>query len=182
MDEYGATSSPGIFAAGDVAHRPDPASGGTRRVEHWTHAQEHGAAVARTMLGVNTPYAPVPWYWTRQYDVNLQVCGNPQAAQSMTVSGSIEALDFSAVLQQGDQVVGLVCAGRSADFRRLRPTVTGHAPGDRAVEAAGAWTGDVRPGPAPGAGARPTTGSADFTDSEGSVGSRCSESAGGSEG
>lgn len=53
VDEYGATSSPGIFAAGDGAHRPDPASGGTRRVEHWTHAQEHGAAVARTMLGVN---------------------------------------------------------------------------------------------------------------------------------
>lgn len=129
-----------------------------------------------------TPYAHVLWYWTRQYDVNLQVCGNPQAAQSMTVSGSIEALDFSAVLQQGDQVVGLVCAGRPADFRRLRPTVTGHAPGDGAAEAAGAGTGDVRPRSAPAAGARPTTGSADFTDSEGSVGSRCSESAGGSEG
>lgn len=130
VDEYCATSAPGIFAAGDAARRPDPFSGGTCRVEHWTHAQEQGAAAARNMLGIDTPYTPVPWHWTRQYDLNLQVCGYPQDAQSMTVSGSLEALDFSAVLRREDRVVGLVCANRPSEFRRFRPLVTGEPQDD----------------------------------------------------
>lgn len=130
VDEYCATSDPGIFAAGDAARRPDPFFGGTCRVEHWTHAQEQGTAAAHNMLGVDTPYVPVPWHWTRQYDLDLQVCGHPHEARSMTVSGSLEALDFSAVLRCEDRVVGLVCANRPADFRRFRPLVTGEPQDD----------------------------------------------------
>ncbi|RKN57130.1 hypothetical protein D7231_34445, partial [Streptomyces klenkii] len=124
VDEYCATSAPGIFAAGDVARRPDPLLGGSCRIEHWTHAQEHGAAAARNMLGITTRFAPVPWYWTHQYNTNLQICGFPQEADSITLNGNLAALDFSALLHRQGKLIGVVCANRPGDFRRLRQLVT----------------------------------------------------------
>ena len=78
------TSDPDVFAIGDCASFPHPLYGGRRiRLEAWRNAQDHGAFVARSMLGAVAPYAAVPWFWSDQYDLCLQIAGLPDAGQAL---------------------------------------------------------------------------------------------------
>ncbi|MGX9118439.1 NAD(P)/FAD-dependent oxidoreductase [Mesorhizobium sp. BHbsci] len=70
------TSDPDIFAAGDCCSFPLAVYGGRRvRLEAWRNAQEHGALAARNMLGAGESHAAVPWFWSDQYDLTLQISG-----------------------------------------------------------------------------------------------------------
>jgi 3-phenylpropionate/trans-cinnamate dioxygenase ferredoxin reductase subunit len=75
------TSVPGIFAAGDCCSFPLPIYGGRRvRLEAWRNAQDQGTLAARNMLGHDEPVASVPWFWSDQYDLTLQVAGLSEGA------------------------------------------------------------------------------------------------------
>ncbi|MGH7008395.1 MAG: NAD(P)/FAD-dependent oxidoreductase, partial [Stellaceae bacterium] len=77
-DEFGRTSDPHIFAAGDVTRHFNPLLGRKIRLEAWQNAQNQAIAVAKIMAGGDQPYAEVPWFWSDQYDVNLQIAGAPE--------------------------------------------------------------------------------------------------------
>ncbi|GAA2057969.1 FAD-dependent oxidoreductase [Catenulispora yoronensis] len=120
VDEYGRTSASGVFAAGDAANLPDMLHGGRRRGEHWNEAMEQGAAVATTIAGVLTPYPRLPWSWSDQHGVTIQVCGRPDLATEHEVHGDPEARDASVVFRRLGRVVGVVAMSRPAEFRALR--------------------------------------------------------------
>jgi 3-phenylpropionate/trans-cinnamate dioxygenase ferredoxin reductase subunit len=81
VDARFATSAPDVFAAGDCCRYPHPLyDGRPLRLESWRAAQEHGAAAARAILGATEPYARVPWFWSDQHDLTLQVAGLTDAA------------------------------------------------------------------------------------------------------
>jgi 3-phenylpropionate/trans-cinnamate dioxygenase ferredoxin reductase subunit len=70
------TSDPDIFAAGDCCSFPLAVYGGRRvRLEAWRNAQEQGALAARNMLGAGEAHAAVPWFWSDQYGLTLQIAG-----------------------------------------------------------------------------------------------------------
>lgn len=70
------TSDPDIYAAGDCCAFPLGLYGGRRvRLEAWRNAQEQGALAARNMLGAQEPHRSVPWFWSDQYELGLQVTG-----------------------------------------------------------------------------------------------------------
>jgi 3-phenylpropionate/trans-cinnamate dioxygenase ferredoxin reductase subunit len=70
------TSDPDIFAAGDCCSFPLSVYGGRRvRLEAWRNAQEQGALAARNMLGAGEAHAAVPWFWSDQYALSLQIAG-----------------------------------------------------------------------------------------------------------
>jgi 3-phenylpropionate/trans-cinnamate dioxygenase ferredoxin reductase subunit len=70
------TSDPAIYAAGDCASFPHPLYDGRRiRLEAWRNAFEQGAFVAKSMLGAAEDYQAVPWFWSDQYDLTLQIAG-----------------------------------------------------------------------------------------------------------
>ena len=70
------TIDPHIFAAGDCCSFPLSVYGGRRvRLEAWRNAQEHGTFVAGAMLGRDDVHTAVPWFWSDQYDLGLQVAG-----------------------------------------------------------------------------------------------------------
>jgi 3-phenylpropionate/trans-cinnamate dioxygenase ferredoxin reductase subunit len=73
VDEYGRTSDPAIWAAGDCCSFPH--QGGRLRLESVPNAIDQAECVARNMLGANTAYVPKPWFWSDQYDVKLQIAG-----------------------------------------------------------------------------------------------------------
>jgi 3-phenylpropionate/trans-cinnamate dioxygenase ferredoxin reductase subunit len=75
VDEMGRTSAPDVFAAGDVTRFWSPLYGTRIRVEHFQTAQRQGFAVGRAMAGAGRPYDEVPWFWSDQYDLNLQYAG-----------------------------------------------------------------------------------------------------------
>jgi hypothetical protein len=65
----------------------------------------------------------VPWCWSDQYGVNLQVCGWPDASDDLTVRGDLSALDFTAVFHREGRLVGAVGVNRGADVRGLRKLI-----------------------------------------------------------
>ena len=120
VDELCRTSAPNVYAAGDVANRPDVYSGGRIRAEHFQNAQNQGVAAARSMLGRNEPFQEVPWFWSDQYDVNLQTLGHPSPSHERITRGSYDDIDFITFDLDGDRIVAAVAMNRGRDIAAAR--------------------------------------------------------------
>lgn len=83
VDAWCRTSDEAIFAAGDVARYPVERLGVTTRSESWTASSLQGAVAARNMLGDDTTYSELPWFWSDQYDVTFQSVGFPALSESV---------------------------------------------------------------------------------------------------
>ncbi len=90
VDSTGRSSDPAIFAAGDVTNHPNGILGRRLRLESWQNAQNQAIAAARTMAGQEREYTQVPWFWTDQYDVNLQMVGLPEQWDRLVWRGKSE--------------------------------------------------------------------------------------------
>jgi NADPH-dependent 2,4-dienoyl-CoA reductase/sulfur reductase-like enzyme len=75
VDEYCRSSLADFYAAGDVTSHYNPILGRHIRLESWQNAQNQAVAAVRNMLGAQKPYAEVPWFWSDQYDCNIQLAG-----------------------------------------------------------------------------------------------------------
>jgi 3-phenylpropionate/trans-cinnamate dioxygenase ferredoxin reductase subunit len=121
------TSVPDVFAAGDVALHPNPILGQTIRVEQWQNAQHQGAAAARNMLGHDEPFTEVPWFWSDQYDVNLQMAGLPTATDEVVFRGDNTSRSFSVFYLRDGVLVGAVGLNRTKDVSHGRRLIHEHA-------------------------------------------------------
>lgn len=124
-------AAPGVVAAGDLARWTDAATGDSVRIEHWTNASEQGVVAARTLLagGDAAPYDPVPYVWSDQYDVKVQLIGRPAASDELRViDGSLGARRFVAVYHRQGIVTGAVGFGRPRQLMAVRPLVQRRAP------------------------------------------------------
>ncbi|CDX19433.1 Anthranilate 1,2-dioxygenase system ferredoxin--NAD(+) reductase component [Mesorhizobium plurifarium] len=84
VDEHLRTADPDIFAAGDCCSFPLAVYGGRRvRLEAWRNAQEQGALAAKNMLGADEAHAAVPWFWSDQYGLTLQIAGLSDEGKSI---------------------------------------------------------------------------------------------------
>ena len=81
VDAYLKTSAPDVFAGGDCCSFPLSIYGGRRvRLESWRNAQEQGTLAAANMLGLEEAVSSVPWFWSDQYDMTLQISGLAEGA------------------------------------------------------------------------------------------------------
>ncbi|HJU18283.1 MAG TPA: FAD-dependent oxidoreductase [Stellaceae bacterium] len=117
VDEFGRTDRPHIFAAGDVASFWHPRLGRRLLIEHWRHALAHGTAVGRAMCDVLEPYDEIPWFWTDQYGVNIQVGGLPLAGARTVLRGSLAAGHFTAFHLADDRLVGATTVDEGGNMR-----------------------------------------------------------------
>lgn len=112
-DEY-CSAAPGVYAAGDVARWHNPLFGTSMRVEHRTHAAEQGMAAARNLLrgAQGRPFAPVPYFWSDQYDVKLQAYGYPRGHDEVAlVEGDLDERRFVVAYRTGERLSGVIAAG-----------------------------------------------------------------------
>jgi len=73
------TNVPGVYAAGDVAEFPSHVTGALLRQETWQNAEAQAQVAARNLMGGAEAFASVSWFWSDQYDYQLQVSGEPAA-------------------------------------------------------------------------------------------------------
>jgi 3-phenylpropionate/trans-cinnamate dioxygenase ferredoxin reductase subunit len=123
VDEYCRTSVEGIFAAGDVANHYHPVFERHIRVEHWQNALKQGPAAARNMLGANEPYIEIPWFWSDQYEHNIQYTGFHTEWDELVVRGSTEERNFIAFYRKDGRVLAAVAINRGRDLRRSTPWI-----------------------------------------------------------
>lgn len=104
VNEFGETSLPNVYAAGDCAVWPY--RGNTVHIEHWDHAIHHGQTVAKNMLGGNlTPYTAVPYFWSDQYDYRLQYFGHTKNWHTTVLRGNMEDNQFTYFYLNEDDVI-----------------------------------------------------------------------------
>lgn len=122
VDAFGRASDPAVYAVGDVANWPHPL-GGRFRSEHWQGAQNQGTAIGRSIGGTPQEFAEVPWAWSDQYDVNLQITGWPDLADDVRIDGDLDELDFFASFTRRGELIGAVGIGRPRAIRTARKTI-----------------------------------------------------------
>ncbi len=126
VDQFGRTSDPSIFAIGDVARHFNPLLGRTIRVESWHNAQNQSAAVAQVVAGSQTPYAEVPWFWSDQFDMNLQTVGYSSDWDRVIVRGDPESRRFTVLYLQGDRLVAANMVNSGRDLPAARRCIVNH--------------------------------------------------------
>jgi 3-phenylpropionate/trans-cinnamate dioxygenase ferredoxin reductase subunit len=122
----------GVWAAGDVASWLDEATGQRLRIEHRTNAGEQGLAVARNILAgreAATAFTTVPYVWSDQYDLKIQVHGRARGADEfLVVDGDLAQRRFTALYGNKGHVCAAVGVNMIRELRRLRPLVATHTP------------------------------------------------------
>jgi len=105
VDEHLQTTVPGIFAAGDVAAAWHPLLGTRIRVEHWANARNQGPAAAKNMLGLETAYQRVPYFFSDQYDVGMEYSGHALSWERVVFRGDPATREFIAFWLADNRVV-----------------------------------------------------------------------------
>jgi 3-phenylpropionate/trans-cinnamate dioxygenase ferredoxin reductase subunit len=123
VDEYCRTNVQDIYAAGDVANHYHPVFQKRMRVEHWQNAIQQSAAAARSMLDRGKPYDAVHWFWSDQYDINLQYAGFHQAWDQVVVRGHPDTRKFIAFYLSQGRIDAVAALNRAKDVRRVMPLI-----------------------------------------------------------
>jgi 3-phenylpropionate/trans-cinnamate dioxygenase ferredoxin reductase component len=133
VDEYCQTGVDGIYAAGDVANHFHPLFGRRVRVEHWQNAIHQGRAAARSMLGKREPYSDVHWFWSDQYDCNVQYAGFHTGWDELVVRGSLEQHSAVVFYLQEQRIAAAVAFNRGRDVQRAMSLIKARVPLEPAV-------------------------------------------------
>ena len=99
VDE-GLRAAAGVYVGGDVANHPHPVLGQSIRVEHWEVAKGHGRGIAAAIVDGDAPYKKLPYFWSDQYDVNLEYRGHASGDDTAVWRGDRAALTFSVFYQR----------------------------------------------------------------------------------
>jgi 3-phenylpropionate/trans-cinnamate dioxygenase ferredoxin reductase subunit len=108
VDLAARTGDPAIFAIGDCTHRPLPLYDRAMRLESVPNALEQARAAAAAITGKPVPPPEVPWFWSDQYDLRLQIAGIPFDTDRIVVRGDIAAAKFALFHLQPDGTVQAV--------------------------------------------------------------------------
>lgn len=114
------TSDPSIFAIGDCANYFNAYAQRKMRVESVQNAVDQAKVVAKNIVGMPTKFHAVPWFWTNQYDLKLQMAGIAIDFDTIILRGSVEACKFSAFYFKDHKFVGADSLNRAADHLAAR--------------------------------------------------------------
>lgn len=117
VDDQGQTSDGAIYAAGDITNHPNNWAGKRMRLESWANAQNQGIAVGRSLAGDQFSYDEIPWFWSDQYDINLQVLGVPHPDAINVVRGAIGSSAFTVFQFLNGRLEAVIAINSARDLK-----------------------------------------------------------------
>ncbi|MBT3673389.1 MAG: FAD-dependent oxidoreductase [Porticoccaceae bacterium] len=117
VDEFAQTSHPNIVAAGDCTFHPNSLLKKSLRLESVPNASEQAKAAAASLCGIKKAYSELPWFWSDQFDVKLQIAGISQGYTGAVVRGDAdESRSFTVFYIKDQHIIAADCINRPKDF------------------------------------------------------------------
>jgi 3-phenylpropionate/trans-cinnamate dioxygenase ferredoxin reductase component len=123
VDEHGRASAPDIFAIGDCSSHPNAYAGKRLRLESVPSALEQARSTAAFIAGRQRPYTAVPWFWSDQYDLKLQMAGLNSGYDELVIRGSPEQRSFLAFYLKAGTVLAVDSVNRLKEFSTAKRLV-----------------------------------------------------------
>lgn len=115
VDDRLRTDDENIFAIGDCSDHPNAFAGGRTRLESVQNAVDQARVVASQIVGRIAHYSAVPWFWTDQFDLKLQMCGLSHRANRAVVRGTVASRKFSVFYFKDQLLIAVDSMNRPAD-------------------------------------------------------------------
>ncbi len=123
VDEFCRTSDPDIYAAGDVTNHPNARYGRRMRLECVQNAMGQAKAAALAICGAPEAYDEVPWFWSDQFDLKIQIAGISEDADQVVVRETPGEVKFSAAYLKDGALIALDAINHSKDFMQARKLI-----------------------------------------------------------
>ncbi len=123
VDEFARTADASVFAAGDATNHPNNLLGRRLRLESVQNAVSQATAAANAMYGEARAYEEVPWFWSDQYDLKLQIVGLSDPGDEVIVRGDPASGAFSAVYLRDGAVAALNAINNRRDFMHAKKLI-----------------------------------------------------------
>lgn len=138
VDQYCRTEDPNVYAVGDCTFHPNPVVGRSIRLESVQNALEQARTAAAVIAGERATYAQVPWFWSDQYDLKLQIAGLSQGYDETVLRGSPDKRSFSCVYLREGRVIAVDAVNHPKDFLQAKKVIAdgGAVDRDRLADAA----------------------------------------------
>ena len=127
VDDCARTADPAIFAAGDCTNHPNDVVGSRLRLESVPNALSQGKAAALSILGKPEPMHEVPWFWSDQYDLKLQMTGLSRPGDTVVIRGSMAERKFSACYLRDGVFVACQSVNMAKDFIQSKKLIADRA-------------------------------------------------------
>lgn len=128
VDIEARTADPFVFAIGDLTHRPLPIYGRQFRLESVPNALEQAKQAAAAIAGRPMPPHEIPWFWSDQYDLKLQIAGLPFDADRQVVRGDVAAARFAVFHLKGDLVQAVEAVNAPPEFMAGKQLIAKRTP------------------------------------------------------
>jgi 3-phenylpropionate/trans-cinnamate dioxygenase ferredoxin reductase subunit len=133
VDDRCRTADPDIYAIGDCTFHPNGLLGRSIRLESVHNALEQAKTAATNICGEESRYNQVPWFWSDQYDLKLQIAGLSQGYDQTVIRGDPAARSFSCLYLRDGALIAVDAVNRPKDFMQSKPLIASHAPVDAAL-------------------------------------------------
>ncbi len=127
VDDRCRTSDPHIYAIGDCTFHPNAVLGRSIRLESVHNALEQAKTAAINIAGGDAHYDDVPWFWSDQYDLKLQIAGISTDHDDIVVRGDMEEPSFACLYLAEQRLIAVEAVNRPRDFMQAKPLIAAHA-------------------------------------------------------
>jgi 3-phenylpropionate/trans-cinnamate dioxygenase ferredoxin reductase subunit len=127
VDDHCRTSDTSIFSIGDCTWHPNALLGYELRLESVHNALEQAKTAAGNICGEDLAYAQVPWFWSDQYDLKLQIAGMSQGYDQVVIRGSLEDRSFACLYLRDRELIAVDAVNAPKDFVQSKPLIAAHA-------------------------------------------------------
>jgi len=133
VDEFCHASDEKIYAVGDCTNHPNALLGRRLRLESVHNALEQAKTAAMGICGTAAPYAQIPWFWSDQYDLKLQIAGLSSGYDETVIRGDMSSHSFACVYLRDDRIIALDAVNRARDFMQGKQVIAANYDVDRSL-------------------------------------------------